>query len=67
MNMTTESRRGEGADFRETSSQLSEDCEYAKLGLMKKSFPLHGIFGILLLLVSEIAVFKKIDPFYSWF
>src|SRR5512139_695182 len=34
---------------------------------MKKTFPLHGIFGILLLLVSEICVFKKIDPFYSWF
>src|SRR5512147_503009 len=34
---------------------------------MKKSFPLHGIFGILLLLVSEIALLKKIDPFYSWF
>jgi hypothetical protein len=34
---------------------------------MKKTFPLHGIFGIILLLVSEIAVFKKVDPFYSWF
>jgi hypothetical protein len=34
---------------------------------MKKIFPLHGIFGITLLLVSEIAVFKKVDPFYSWF
>jgi len=34
---------------------------------MKKIFPLHGILGILLLLISEIAVFKKIDPFYSWF
>ena len=34
---------------------------------MKKTFPLHGVFGILLLLVSEIALFKKIDPFYSWF
>ena len=34
---------------------------------MKKTFPIHGIFGILLLLVSEIALFKKIDPFYSWF
>jgi hypothetical protein len=34
---------------------------------MKKTFPLHGIFGIILLLVSEICVFKKIDPFYSWF
>ncbi len=34
---------------------------------MKKTFPLHGMIGILLLLVSEIAVFRKIDPFYSWF
>jgi hypothetical protein len=34
---------------------------------MKKTFPLHGIFGIILLLVSEFSVFKKVDPFYSWF
>jgi uncharacterized protein DUF4332 len=34
---------------------------------MKKTFPLHGMIGILLLLVSEIAVFRKVDPFYSWF
>ena len=34
---------------------------------MKKTFPIHGIFGIILLLISELAVFKKIDPFYSWF
>ncbi len=34
---------------------------------MKKAFPLHGIFGILLLILSEILHFKKIDPFYSWF
>ena len=34
---------------------------------MKKNFPIHGIFGIILLLISELAVFKKIDPFYSWF
>jgi hypothetical protein len=34
---------------------------------MKKTFPLHGIFGIILLLVSEICVFNKMDPFYSWF
>ncbi len=67
MNMTTRPRRDERSELQETSSQLSEDCEYAKLGLMKKNLPLHGIFGILLLLVSEIAVFKKIDPFYSWF
>jgi len=34
---------------------------------MKKTFPLHGIFGIFLLIFSEILHFKKIDPFYSWF
>ena len=34
---------------------------------MKKTFPIHGIFGIILLLVSEIFLFKKVDPFYSWF
>ncbi len=34
---------------------------------MKKIFPFHGIFGIILFLASEIAVFNKIDPFYSWF
>ncbi len=34
---------------------------------MKKTFPLHGIFGIALLALSEILHFKKIDPFYSWF
>lgn len=35
--------------------------------LMKKTFPLHGIFGIILLVLSEILHFKKIEPFYSWF
>jgi len=34
---------------------------------MKKTFPLHGIFGVALLLLSEIFLFKKVDPFYSWF
>ncbi|HMK75649.1 MAG TPA: DUF4332 domain-containing protein [Thermodesulfobacteriota bacterium] len=34
---------------------------------MKKTFPLHGIFGIILLLLSEIFLFEKVDPFYSWF
>jgi len=34
---------------------------------MKKSFPLHGVVGILLLILSEILHLKKIDPFYSWF
>ena len=34
---------------------------------MKRTFPIHGIFGITLLLLSEILLFKKVDPFYSWF
>jgi hypothetical protein len=34
---------------------------------MKKTFPIHGVFGIVLLFLSEIFLFKKIDPFYSWF
>jgi len=34
---------------------------------MKKVFPLHGIFGILILILSEILLFKKVEPFYSWF
>ena len=34
---------------------------------MKRTFPFHGIFGIILLLLSEIFLFKKVDPFYSWF
>ena len=32
-----------------------------------KRFPLHGIIGVLLLLLSEIFLFKKVEPFYSWF
>ena len=34
---------------------------------MKKTFPVHGILGIILLLLSEIFLFKKVDPFYTWF
>ena len=34
---------------------------------MKKVFPVHGIIGIALLFISEIFLFKKTDPFYSWF
>jgi len=34
---------------------------------MKKEFPSYGIFGILLLIVSEILLFQKVDPFSSWF
>jgi hypothetical protein len=34
---------------------------------MKKTFPSYGIIGIILLIVSEIFLFKKVEPFYSWF
>ena len=34
---------------------------------MRKTFPLHGMIGIALLLISEIFLFKKVDPFYGWF
>ena len=34
---------------------------------MKKVFPLHGMIGIVLLILSEIFHLKKIEPFYSWF
>jgi len=34
---------------------------------MKRTFPIHGIFGIILLLLSQLLLFKKVDPFYSWF
>ena len=34
---------------------------------MKKTFPIHGMIGIIVLLLSEIFLFKKVDPFYSWF
>jgi hypothetical protein len=34
---------------------------------MKMTFPFHGIIGIVLLFLSEIFLFKKVDPFYTWF
>ena len=34
---------------------------------MKKTFPIHGMIGIIALFLSEIFLFKKVDPFYSWF
>jgi len=34
---------------------------------MKVTFPFHGIIGIALLFLSEIFLFKKVDPFYRWF
>lgn len=32
-----------------------------------KRFPLHGIIGILTLALSEFLLFRKVEPFYSWF
>ena len=34
---------------------------------MRKAFPIHGVFAILFLLLSELLLFKKIEPFYNWF
>jgi hypothetical protein len=34
---------------------------------MEKVLPIHGIVGIILLVLSEFLHFRKIDPFYSWF
>jgi len=34
---------------------------------MKKAFPIHGIIGIILLVLSEILHLQKIEPIYSWF
>ncbi|MGQ9509075.1 MAG: DUF4332 domain-containing protein [Thermodesulfobacteriota bacterium] len=34
---------------------------------MKKRLPLHGMIGIALLGLSEFLLFRKVDPFYSWF
>jgi hypothetical protein len=34
---------------------------------MKRTFPVHGIIGIIALLLSEVFLFKKVEPFYSWF
>jgi len=34
---------------------------------MKKIFPIHGVLGIIILFFSEIFLFKKVEPFYSWF
>lgn len=35
--------------------------------LMKKVFPISGVIGLILLILSEILHLKKIEPFYSWF
>ncbi len=33
----------------------------------KKRFPLHGLIGIMTLALSEFLLFRKVEPFYSWF
>lgn len=34
---------------------------------MKKSFPIHGVIGVFLLILSEALHLRKTEPFYSWF
>jgi hypothetical protein len=34
---------------------------------MKKTFPIYGVIGFAILILSEIFLFNKVDPFYSWF
>lgn len=34
---------------------------------MKNTIPFHGVVGIVLLVVSEVLHFRKVEPFYSWF
>src|SRR4030043_2401690 len=34
---------------------------------MRRVFPIHGILGIIVLVVSWILHFQKVEPFYSWF
>ena len=34
---------------------------------MRRTFPIHGVLGFLLFLLSELFLFRKVEPFYSWF
>jgi hypothetical protein len=34
---------------------------------MRRSFPFYGFVGIFLLILSEILLFRKVQPFYTWF
>ena len=34
---------------------------------MKYRFPIHGILGIVFLILSGFFLFRKVEPFYSWF
>jgi hypothetical protein len=46
---------------------LFNDIGYAKLALMKNRFPLYGILGILSLILSELFLFQRVEPFLNWF
>lgn len=35
--------------------------------MKRMRFPIHGIIGIILLALSEFLLFRKVNPFYSWF
>ncbi len=34
---------------------------------MRRTFPFYGFLGIFFLILSEILLFRRIQPFYSWF
>jgi hypothetical protein len=34
---------------------------------MKRTFPSHGIIGLIILILAELIHFKKFEPVYSWF
>jgi hypothetical protein len=34
---------------------------------MRRTFPFYGFLGIFFLILSEIILFRKVQPFYSWF
>src|SRR5512136_904452 len=34
---------------------------------MKEKFPIHGILGIVSLILSELFLFQRVEPFLSWF
>lgn len=34
---------------------------------MKERFPIHGILGIVSLILSELFLFQRVEPFLSWF
>ena len=36
-------------------------------GVMNRPFPIHGVIGIAVLILSEILHLRQVEPFYSWF